>query len=53
LQIGNASHVVPIDKLSIVLTMGFARLFLGERFSIRSIAGLVLLTAGTLVSIFM
>ena len=52
LQIGNASHVVPIDKLSIVLTMGFARLFLGERFSIRSIAGLVVLTAGTLVSIF-
>lgn len=52
LQIGNASHVVPIDKLSIVLTMGFARLFLGERFSIQSVVGLVLLTAGTFVSIF-
>ena len=48
LQLGNASHVVPIDKLSIVLTMGFARLFLGERFSRRSIVGLGLLTVGTL-----
>ena len=52
LQLGNASHVVPIDKLSIVLTMGFARLFLGERFSKKSIAGLALLTAGTLLPIF-
>ena len=51
LQIGNASHVVPIDKLSIVLTMGFARLFLGERFTKQSIAGLGLLTMGTLMSI--
>lgn len=50
LQIGNASHVVPIDKLSVVLTMGFARLFLGERFTKRSLIGLILLTAGTLVS---
>ena len=52
LQIGNASHVVPIDKLSIVLTMGFARLFLGERFSRQSIIGLGLLTIGTLLPIF-
>jgi len=51
LQAGNASHVVPIDKLSIVLTMAFARLFLKERFSKRSIAGLVLLTTGTLLPI--
>jgi len=51
LQLGNASHVVPIDKLSIVLTMGFARLFLGERFSKRSLVGLILLTIGTLVPI--
>ena len=51
LQIGNASHVVPIDRLSIVLTMGFARLFLGERFSKRSLAGLALLTVGTLFPI--
>jgi len=52
LQIGNASHVVPIDKLSIVLTMGFARLFLGERFTKQSIAGLGLVTIGTLMSVF-
>ena len=52
LQIGIASHVVPIDKLSIVLTMGFARLFLGERFSKRSLVGLGLLTFGTLLPIF-
>ncbi|MCL1883247.1 MAG: EamA family transporter [Defluviitaleaceae bacterium] len=51
LQIGNASHVVPIDKLSIVLTMAFAGIFLGERFSKRSLAGLAILTAGTLLAI--
>jgi transporter family protein len=51
LQLGNASLVVPIDKLSIVLTMGFAWLFLGEKFTKRSIAGLGLLTVGTLVII--
>ncbi|MCL2856137.1 MAG: EamA family transporter [Oscillospiraceae bacterium] len=53
LQLGNASHVVPIDKLSIVLTMGFAGLFLKERFSKRSLAGLVLLTTGTLLPILL
>jgi len=53
LQIGNASMVVPIDKLSIVLTMGFARLFLGERFSKKTIAGLALLTIGTLMPVFL
>jgi transporter family protein len=52
LQIGTASHVVPIDKLSVVLTMGFARLFLGERFSKQSLAGLSLLTIGTLLPVF-
>jgi transporter family protein len=53
LQLGNASQVVPIDKLSIVLTMGFARLFLGERFTLRSLAGLTLLTVGTLMPILL
>ena len=51
LQLGNASQVVPIDKLSILLTMGFARLFLGERFSWRCLLGLTLLTVGTLFPI--
>ncbi|MCL2837780.1 MAG: EamA family transporter [Oscillospiraceae bacterium] len=53
LQIGNAIHVVPVDKLSIIITMLFARLFLGERFSARSLIGLALLTAGTLIPIFL
>jgi len=52
LQIGNASLVVPIDQLSIVLTMGFARLFLSERFSKQSLIGLALLTVGILLPIF-
>jgi len=52
LQIGNASLVVPIDKLSIVLTMIFAWLFLGEKFSRQSVLGLVLLTVGTLLPVF-
>jgi len=53
LQLGNASHVVPIDKLSVVLTMGFARLVLGEKFSKQSIIGLGLLTLGTLIPVFL
>jgi len=53
LQIGNASSVVPIDKLSIVLTMGFARLFLSERFSKQSLVGLGLLILGTLLPVFL
>ena len=53
LKLGNASHVVPIDKLSIVLTMGFARLILGEKFSKQSIIGLGLLTIGTLIPVFL
>ena len=52
LQLGYASVVVPIDRMSIVLTMGAARLLLGERFSKRSLAGLALLTAGTLLPVF-
>lgn len=53
LQLGSAMHVVPIDKLSIVLTMGFARLFLAERFSKQSLIGLALLTAGTLMPVIL
>jgi len=49
LKIGNASLVVPIDQLSILLTMGFARLFLGERFTKQSLVGLVILTTGILL----
>jgi transporter family protein len=51
LQLGDASRVVPIDKLSVVLVMVCARVFLGERFAPRVLAGLVLLTAGTFILI--
>lgn len=49
LQEGPASVVVPIDKLSILVTILFSRIFLGERLDRKSFAGLVLLTAGTLL----
>jgi len=48
LQTGPASVVVPIDKLSILPTVAFSYLFLGERLSPRAFAGLALITAGTL-----
>lgn len=49
LQSGPASLVVPIDKLSIVVTIAFAALFLRERLTTRSVTGLALLVGGTLV----
>lgn len=49
LQDGPASVVVPIDKLSILVTIAFSGLVLKERLNQRSGAGLVLLTAGTLL----
>jgi bacterial/archaeal transporter family protein len=48
LQDGPASIVVPIDKLSIVLTVAFSFIFLHERLTRRSLAGLALIVAGTL-----
>lgn len=49
LQIGPASGVVPIDKLSILVNILFARLFLGEKQSPKQLAGLTCLAIGTLV----
>ena len=49
LQLGNASIVVPIDKLSILPTIAFSCLFLHEKITLRSFIGLVLITAGTLL----
>ena len=49
LQLGPASVVVPIDKLSIILNILFARLFLGEKQSLKQLAGLACLVVGTLV----
>ncbi|NMA65229.1 MAG: EamA family transporter, partial [Clostridiaceae bacterium] len=48
LQTGEASIVVPIDKLSIVLTVAFSRIFLGEKLSGKGLIGLILITTGTL-----
>lgn len=49
LQEGVASIVVPIDKLSIVLTVAFARIFLKERISVKAYIGLACIVTGTMV----
>jgi transporter family protein len=51
LQLGPASRVAPIDKLSLPLTIVLASLWLGEPLSWRLIAGVVLMTAGALLTI--
>lgn len=48
LQDGPASVVVPIDKLSILVTIAFSYLFLKEKLSEKSVAGLILIVAGTM-----
>ncbi|UTY24127.1 EamA family transporter [Treponema denticola] len=48
LQIGEASKVVPIDKLSVVITLILAVIFLHENLNAKSILGSLLITAGTL-----
>ncbi len=51
LQVGEASKVVPIDKLSVVITLVLAFLFLHEEFTARSLIGCILIGAGTLVMV--
>ena len=51
LQIGEASKVVPIDKLSVVITLILAFVFLHEQFTIKSIIGCILIGAGTLLMV--
>ena len=51
LQIGEASKVVPIDKMSVVITLILAFVFLHEQFTVKSLIGAVLITAGTLVMV--
>ena len=51
LQLGEASKVVPIDKLSVVITMVLAAVFLHEKFTPRSIIGCLLIGAGTLLMV--
>ena len=49
LQIGDASKVVPVDKLSVVITLVLAFIFLHEDFTVKSLAGCALIGAGTLL----
>ncbi len=51
LQMGEASKVVPIDKLSVVITLIMAFAFLHEEMTVKSIIGCVLIAAGTLVMV--
>lgn len=51
LQAGEASRVVAVDKLSVVFTVILAFLFLHEQMSVKVIAGVLLITAGTLVMV--
>ena len=51
LQIGEASKVVPVDKLSVVITLVLAFVFLHENFTAKSLVGAVLITAGTLIMV--
>ena len=51
LQTGEASKVVPIDKMSVVITLILAFIFLHERFTAKSLIGCMLITAGTLIMV--
>jgi transporter family protein len=51
LQMGEASKVVPIDKLSVVITLVLAFVFLHEEFTVKSLIGCVLIGAGTLIMV--
>ena len=51
LQIGDASKVVPIDKLSVVLTLILAFVLLHEEFTTRSLVGCILIGLGTLIMV--
>lgn len=51
LQLGEACRVVPIDKLSVVITLVLAFVILKEPFTVKSAIGAVLITAGTLIMV--
>ncbi|MGN0689408.1 MAG: EamA family transporter [Oscillospiraceae bacterium] len=51
LQVGDASKVVPVDKLSVVFTVVLAFVFLHEQFTPKSIIGCLLIAAGTLLMV--
>ena len=51
LQTGEASKVVPIDKLSVIITLVLAFIFLHEKFTPKTAVGCVLIGAGTLLMV--
>ena len=51
LQLGEASKVVPIDKLSIAITIVLAFIFLGEQITLKTLIGCCLIVTGTFVMI--
>ena len=51
LQIGDASKVVPIDKLSVVITLVLAFVFLHEEFTMKSLIGCILIAIGPLIMV--
>ena len=51
LQLGEASKVVPIDKLSVVITLVLAFVFLHEQFTTKSLIGCILIGMGTMVMV--
>ena len=51
LQIGDVSKVVPIDKLSVVITLVLAFIFLHENFTVKSLIGCILIGIGTLIMV--
>ncbi len=51
LQMGEASKVVPVDKLSVVITLILAVIFLHEDFTVKTAVGTMLITVGTLLMV--
>ena len=51
LQLGQASKVVPIDKLSVVITLALAFIFLHEQFTLKSLVGCIFIDIGTLLMV--
>lgn len=51
LQVGEASKVVPIDKLSVVITLVLAFLFFHEDFTLKSLVGCIMIGIGTLIMV--
>ncbi|MBQ2896812.1 MAG: EamA family transporter [Clostridia bacterium] len=51
LQLGDASKVVPVDKLSVVITLVLAFVFLHEQFTVKSLIGCILIGIGTMVMV--